>query len=430
MAKVAVVGGGPMGLAAVLELQQAGHEVSLYEADSVLGGMTASMDFGGLQIERYYHFICKGDAPYLNLLEKLGIGDKLRWVETRMGYYHQGKVKAWGNPFALLRFSGLDLISKFRYGLLVFLSTHRSNWRKLDNVDAVTWLKAWVGERGYNELWRPLFDLKFFHFTDNLSAAWIWSRMRRVGQSRRNIFTEEMGYLDGGSETLLRAMAQRIEDSGGSIYLDSRVEEVLVEEGHCRGVRVGADVTAFDAVISTIPLPYVPAMIPGLPAKYLAAYEAVDNIAVVCVLAKLKRSVTPYFWLNINDSDIAMPGIIEYSQLNPLPDTLVYLPFYLPFEHPDYQQSDDWFIERSKKYIQQVNPELTDDDILLMRAGRYRYAQVICPPGFLENLPPVQPGVTNLWVADTSYYYPEDRSISESIALGQRLAAELSAKNL
>ncbi len=417
-----------MGLATVLRLQESGHRVSLFEADAVLGGMTASMDFAGLRIERFYHFICKGDAPYLRMLEDLGIADQLRWVETHMGYYHGGEVKAWGNPQALLMFRGLDLISKIRYGLLVFLSTHRRDWRKLDKMDAVSWLRRWVGRRGYDELWRPLFDLKFFQYTDNLSAAWIWSRMRRVGQSRRNIFTEEMGYLEGGSDTLLRAMAASIEGSGGRIHLSSRVDEVLIEEGRCRGVRVGENTIHFDAVISTVPLPFVPDMIPGLPVEVRQAYASIDNIAVVCVLAKLRRSVTPYFWLNINDPEISMPGIIEYSHLNPLPETVVYLPYYLPFEHPDYQQSDEWFVQRSKSYLFKINPALVEEDILVMQAGRYRYAQVICPPGFLEGLPPINPGIENLWVADTSYYYPEDRSISESIALGEKLAAELSAE--
>jgi len=29
-----------------------------------------------------------------------------------------------------------------------------------------------------------------------------------------------------------------------------------------------------------------------------------------------------------------------------------------------------------------------------------------------------------LWVADTSYYYPEDRGISESIGFGRRMARD------
>lgn len=38
------------------------------------------------------------------------------------------------------------------------------------------------------------------------------------------------------------------------------------------------------------------------------------------------------------------------------------------------------------------------------------------------RLPPVQLPVKGLWVADTSYYCPEDRCISESIDFGRKMA--------
>ena len=151
-----------MGLAAAYALLKRGHLVDLYEADKVLGGMSASFDFDGLQIERFYHFICTGDHPYFQLLEELGIAGELRWVETRMGYYHRGATKDWGDPWSLLRFRGLGLISKFRYGLMALSSIWRRDWRKLDRIDAVTWLRRWVGSTAYDELWRQLFEL-FFH---------------------------------------------------------------------------------------------------------------------------------------------------------------------------------------------------------------------------------------------------------------------------
>jgi hypothetical protein len=37
-------------------------------------------------------------------------------------------------------------------------------------------------------------------------------------------------------------------------------------------------------------------------------------------------------------------------------------------------------------------------------------------------LPPMQTPVAGFLMADTAYYYPEDRSISESLAVGQALA--------
>ena len=74
--KVAVLGAGPMGLAAAYQLVQDGHQVVVYEADDRLGGMTASFDFNGLTIERFYHFHCLSDHAFLQMLEELGIADQ------------------------------------------------------------------------------------------------------------------------------------------------------------------------------------------------------------------------------------------------------------------------------------------------------------------------------------------------------------------
>ena len=178
----------------------------------------------------------------------------------------------------------------------------------------------------------------------------------------------------------------------------------------------------FDKVISTVPMPYVAGMVPSLPPATLEQYNSVHNIAVVCVLVHLSKPVTPYFWLNISDPDIQIPGLIEYSNLNPSEGHIVYAPFYLPGEHPDFQQDDQAFIDKVKTYIQIINPDIADGDILKIAAGRYRYAQPICEPEFLGKLPPINPGVGGLFIADTCFYYPEDRSISESVKLAAELA--------
>jgi len=100
-----------MGLAAAFQAVRDGHDVTVLEADTQPGGMAAHFDFGGLSIERYYHFICKTDYPTFELLRDLGIEDKLRWRDTTMGLYVQGKLHNWGNPVALLRFPGMSLMS-------------------------------------------------------------------------------------------------------------------------------------------------------------------------------------------------------------------------------------------------------------------------------------------------------------------------------
>jgi protoporphyrinogen oxidase len=411
-----------MGLACAWELLLGGHRVTVYEADRVVGGMSASFDFDGLRIERFYHFICTGDEPFFALLHELGIDHLLRWRETRMGYFHGSRLSDWGNPLALLSFPGLGLAAKLRYGFLAWRSVRRHDWRSLDALDAASWIRGQVGEEAWRVLWKPLFDLKFHEYTADLSAAWIWARLRRVGASRRNLMQEQLGYLEGGSEAFLNTLVDAIRSRGGVIRTGERVEEVTTAEGSVKGLRTAQGHAGYDAVISTIPLPFVPRMIPSLDAAQLAAYRALQNIAVVCVLARLRRPLTPYFWLNISDPAMDIPGLVEYTNLRPLDGHVVYIPWYLPGDSAAYARPDEWFTTRTREHLLRVQPDFRPEDILSVRAGRYRYAQPICPPRFLSSLPPAESGIDGLLIADTSHYYPEDRSISESVKLGRELA--------
>lgn len=420
--KIAVLGAGPMGLAVAYQLVKDGHQPVIFEADDRVGGMTATFDFNGLSIERYYHFHCISDKDFLTVLDELGLSEKMKWVETKMGFYYQNKVSPWGNPVALLKFKGLSLIAKFRYGLHAFLSTKRNDWQPLDGIEAAGWIRRWVGAEAYDVLWKKLFDYKFYHYTSNLSAAWIWSRIRRIGRSRYSLFREQLGYLEGGSDTLLKGMKAFIENNGGEIHLTAPVEKVQLNNNSVSGVVVNGVLHGFDTVISTIPLPYVPTLIPDLPVEILEKYRAQQNIAVVCVIAKLKKKLTENFWLNVNDPDMDIPGLVEYSNLRPLPDNIVYVPFYMPAELDKFKDGNDLFAAKVKQYLQCINPDLADEDFVDIKVSRYRYAQPICPPKFLESLPPFKLPISGLFVADTSYYYPEDRGISESIGFGRMMA--------
>ena len=422
MNRAAIIGAGPMGLAACLELAEQGLRPVLFEADDRVGGMSASFDFGGLELERFYHFHCTSDVDFLALLERLDLTHRFHWVETKMGYWYDGKVQGWGNPLALVKFRGLSWAAKIRYGAHAFSSVRRNRWRRLDQLQGSTWVRRWVGSEAWEVLWRRLFELKFYEMTDEVSAAWIWSRVRRIGRSRSSLMKEKLGYLEGGSKTWLDAVTNRIEAAGGEIRLASPVDEVVVDNGQLVGIRTGSKLLEFDAVISTAPLPLIPRLIPGLPEEQQKRYSQLRNVGAVCVVLKLKRPLTENFWLNTSDDEMMIPGLVEYSNLRPLDNAVVYVPFYMPTSNSKFSESDEWFIETCQRYLMRINSDLGPEDFLDFNVGRLQYAQPVCGPGFLDDLPPIQTGVDGLLVADTSHYYPEDRGISESLALGRRLA--------
>ena len=427
MPQVIVIGDGAMGLAAAYHAAKAGHQVTVLEASAEPGGMAAHFDLGGTSIERFYHFICKTDYPLFELLDELGLAESLRWRATTMGLFSSGKLHEWGNPLALLKYDGIGLISRLRYGLLAFLSTKRIRWDSLENMSAREWITRWSGRDVYDRLWKPLFDLKFFEYADNISAAWIWTRLKRIGRSRRSIFQEELGYIEGGSETLVQRLVERITELGGEIRLSSPVTEIVSEGGKVEGVRANGGFFPAEYVISTMPTPLVSRSVPGLPAEWKAKYDSIVNIGVACVVFKLSRSVTPHFWVNIADPEVEIPGIIEFSNLRPVPDTVVFVPYYMPITHPKFSWPDSRLIDEAFGYLQRVQPKLSRQDIITTHVGRLRHAQPVCEPGFAAKIPPIETPIAGLQIADTSFYYPEDRGIAESVRLAKEMAARLPA---
>jgi protoporphyrinogen oxidase len=345
----------------------------------------------------------------------------MRWVSTRMGYFMEGKVHPWGDPLSLLLFPHIGLLSKIRTGLQMFLTTRTRDFGRIEHLTARQWLERGSGEEVYRVLWKRLLDLKFYQYADEVSASWIATRVKRTGRSRRSLFQEELGHIEGGTETLIEALVARISAQGGRIHLRCPAETVMTDNGRVIGVKAGGRIFEADAVLCTVPIPLVNRLVPDLPPESKLKYAAIRNIGVVCLIFKLRRSVSKNFWLNIVAPNIEIPGIIEFSNLRPTPDTIVYVPYYLPETHPKWQWTDDAFVAEAFGAIKRINPAIGDEDLIDVKVGRLRYAQPVCEPNFRAKIPDAVTPIAGLQVADTCYYYPEDRGLAESIRYGRNM---------
>ena len=93
-----VIGGGPSGVKAAHELIKTGARVTLLETAPILGGLASVFDVQGVRIERYYHFICKGDDHLVETLDELGLSHKLHWRDSRMAYFVDGRLYPFLTP--------------------------------------------------------------------------------------------------------------------------------------------------------------------------------------------------------------------------------------------------------------------------------------------------------------------------------------------
>jgi protoporphyrinogen oxidase len=304
----------------------------------------------------------------------------------------------------------------------MFLTTKRKDWSDIEHLTARQWIERGSGKAVYEILWKRLMDLKFHELAEDISASWVAARVKRVGTSRRSVFQEELGYVDGGSETLVTALDAAIRKDGGRVHLSTPAERVEIRDGQVTGIKTAARSFEADAVISTVPIPLVPRLVPDMSEDLKARYNAIRNIGVVCLLFRLGRSISRHFWVNIVAPDIEIPGLIEFSNLRPLGHTIVYVPYYMPVTHRKWTWTDDQFVSEAFGYIRRINPAIGPDDLLDATVGRLRHAQPVCEPKFRSKLPAIQTPIKGLQVADTCFYYPEDRGIAESIRYGRMMA--------
>jgi len=246
--RIGIVGAGIAGLSGALALARNGHHVEVFESCRHVGGLASTFDFDGVEIERYYHFLCTGDTAYLTLCRDLGLADRIRWAKPATGFHYDGRTYGFTGPADLLRFAPVPFAQRIRFGLLALESRRRRDWRRLDGIPAASWLTNRIGRKAYDVIWHPLLALKFGDAHRSVSAAWVWHRLHRIARSKGR-----MGYLAGGNAMLFQAAVDALRDLGATVHTGRQVTRIHCPGGRVAGLELGDGRTyECQRVLSTI----------------------------------------------------------------------------------------------------------------------------------------------------------------------------------
>src|SRR3984893_12868569 len=105
-----------LGLTLALRLNEAGHDVALVEAADSLGGLASAWRLGDVAWDRHYHVTLLSDVHLRRVLGELGLESEMKWVETKTGYYADGRLSSVSNRLELLRLPSLNMVDKPRLG--------------------------------------------------------------------------------------------------------------------------------------------------------------------------------------------------------------------------------------------------------------------------------------------------------------------------
>jgi protoporphyrinogen oxidase len=409
---VAVLGGGIMGLSLGYYLSQQGVPVEIFEASPVLGGLAGPLMLDdGTAVDRFYHAILSSDSHLIQLFYELGIADQFRTRETKMGFYHRGQVYSMNNLIDFLRFPPLGWVDRFRLGLTIFYAQTVRDWHALEGVGVENWLLRLSGRRTYENIWRPMLKAKFDGGFDKTPATYIWSRLVRMTSTRKGANQKEMaGHLIGGYATLMRAMAASIEAAGGRIHLRCPVQEIVIEHGRARGLRLQGQEQSFDQIVGTMQAPVFRRLIPGAGSDYLSFLGQTDYLGIICPLLVLDRPLTGYWTLNITDDRVPFTAVVETTAyIDPQyvgGHHLVYLPKYTASGSDWQTKTDDEIRTIWLKSLTTMFPDFDPNSILYFLVHRERYVEPIHLLNSTHLIPTVTTPIENLFLVTTAQIYP------------------------
>ncbi len=424
---IGVIGGGFAGLTAALRLAQAGHKVTLWEKGR-FGGQAATFEVAGTRLEIFYHHLFQSDHAIADLAEELGVGDKLMWLPSNVGYFADGRIYPLNGALDLLRLGNIPFIDRVRLGLVTAYLQRVSDWKKYEGVTAHAWLERALGKRAYDRTLGAQLRAKFGSYYDKIPMVWFWGKIHLRTTSRRSpLDQEKLGYFDGSFEVIVDAMVAACRSAGvqlkreGLISVSPNADDTwTVETEH------GVVPAAFDALVATVPSNIFQRIAPPLPDAYTSKLNALEYEAAVVVLIEIDRPLSSTYWLNVADDDLPFTGIIEHTNFID-PEAyegrrFVYLSTYMEPDHRYFSMESQDLINEFIPYLRQVNPDFGPEWIRNTWVFRERAAQPIIPLNYSTRMPEHRTPLKNLYLANTTQIYPEDRGTNYSVRLGNDIA--------
>lgn len=432
--KVGIIGGGAAGLAAAYELTLRGHYAEVFERAPFLGGQASTFEVGGGQLEKGYHHLFVSDVDMVQLIHELGLGEKLAWLESKVGLFYGGRIWDFSTPMDLLRFKPLTLPQRIRLGIWTLILQKTRNWQKFEGVTARDWLVQHMGRRTYEVIWEPLLRGKFGEYYDQVSMTWLWGKIYLRVASRKGLQKERLGYPMGSFGEVFDVLAKRICELGGAVHISAGVKKVVVEDDVATGLEVELpgqkpEAREYDAVIATTPSYVFTRLVPPMPEDYQAKLENVQYLSAVLMILVLDRPLSAKYWMNIADRSLPFVGVIEHT--NMIDKSLyggrhiVYLSNYPSRESELYKMTSEELLEHVVPHLRKINPEFDRSWILEYHHHKVDGAQPIIGVNYRQRMPDHRTPFKNLYLANTTQIYPEDRGTNYSVRMGRKVARML-----
>jgi protoporphyrinogen oxidase len=418
-------------LTAAYELQKRGHSVTVLEKYGTWGGQAATLPLLDTRIEYFYHHLFGSDTHILGLMDELGIGEQLRWIESKVGWFSDGHIYDLVSPLDLIRFGPLSLFNRIKLGLMYLYLPRINDWQSLERITARDWILRYMGQEIYDQFWGPLLRGKFGDMADQVSMTWLWGKIKVRGSSRQGASAKELlAYPEGSFEIITQALVDHLQANGAELRLNEEAIGLTTDPDNPRkvtGVVTKKGTFPFDVVVATVPgytlLDIAP---PAMDEAYTSILRSVHYQAAIVLLLVSKQSMSRIYWMNIADRTMPYVGVIEHTNYVPPSEYqgrhLIYVSNYLEQDDPRFRMKASELFDLYLPHLKRINPAFDADWIEQKIVLRTRAGQPVITCDYSQRIPDHRTPIEGLYLANTLQIYPEDRGTNYSVRLGQTIS--------
>lgn len=426
--RVGIIGAGFTGLSAAFDLQKKGHEVCLFEKESVPGGLAIgfSKDSWDWSLEKHYHHIFTTDSAIRKLADE--VHHPFTFYRPNTSSLIDTDIIQLDSPLKLLQFPRLSFSERIRMAIVLGYLKYLANWKNLENEKAHEWLTKTMGEKGYAMLWEPLLRTKFGSYYKDISLAWFWARIKAR--------STELGYPEKGFQGFAEHLADIILRSEGTIEYNTTVTNIVEKDNKAQIAyqsKGKKHTQEFDVVIVTIPNLQFAGLASSLPETYKKKLRDFKGIGAVNMVLELKKPFLPnhVYWLSICDQDYPFLAVVEHTNFidKKYYDNkhIVYVGNYLPHGHNYFSMQKDDLLKEYDPYLQKLHPDY-QKNIINTYIFKEPFAQPIVTPGFSKHILPFETPIPHVYLANMQQVYPWDRGTNFAVKMGREVAQLIHGK--
>lgn len=328
--RVAVIGAGPAGMTAALQLSRGGAQVSVYEASDAVGGMARTISLWGQRVDLGPHRFFSQDRRVNEFWLDL-VGDDYAMVDRLTRIYYQGHFIDYPlKPLNALRKLGLPTAIACMGSYL-----REQVWPSFSAQSSESF-ESWIVSR----FGRRLFEIFFKSYSeklwgipcDELSADFARQRIKQFSLreallsaispqrgKRHETLLDRFAYPQAGTGSVYEKMAARFEQHGGELRLQCPVSRVLHSGFKVTGVELTTgEREAFDHVVTTMPLSLLTRGLENLPRDVEAAVDGLRFRNTLLVYLKVESdALFDDQWLYIHAPELKIGRVTNFRNWVP-----------------------------------------------------------------------------------------------------------------